>query len=309
MRDRLSGIFPPIPTVFDQATGEVDAKAMGENVRRWMATPLDGILALGSNGEAALLQDDEADRVIAAAREATPEDRVLLVGIGRESTRATVAASLRAASLGADAVLVRAPSFFRNQMTPDVLETHFRAVADASPVPVVLYNLPGVTGFSFTLGLVEALADHPNVVGLKETSNELDRLAQFAAVRPDRFAVLTGWAPVLYPALTVGAAGGILAVANVCPEACLAIHASVRAGRHLEALAIQRQILRLAQMVSTVHGVAGLKAALDAIGMSGGAPRAPLAALSTDARAAIKAELSRFEAWFAAHGHRPVVAD
>jgi 4-hydroxy-2-oxoglutarate aldolase len=194
-------------------------------------------------------------------------------------------------------------------MTPAVLQAHFRAVADASPVPVMLYNLPGVTGFSFTHAFVEAMADHPNVAGLKETSNEVDRLAEFATVRPDRFAVLTGWAPVLYPSLCAGAVGGILAVANVCPEACVRILEHVRAGRHAEALAVQRQIVRLARMVSTVHGVPGLKAALDAAGYRGGAARAPLPALPADVRGDIAAELERFQTWFSAEGREPALAD
>jgi 4-hydroxy-2-oxoglutarate aldolase len=296
MRARLSGIFPPIPTVFDAATGEVDGRAMGSNVRRWMQTPIAGVLALGSNGEAALLTDDESDRVVAAVRDGVPRDRLLIVGTGRESTRAAVTASTRAAALGADAVLVRAPSFFRTQMTPEALTAHYTAVADASPVPVLLYNLPAVTGFTFTPALVEALAEHPNVAGIKETSADLDRLGQFASIRPDRFAVLTGWAPVLYPALCAGAVGGILAVANVLPEACVELAEHYRAGRHEQALALQRRLVRIAQLVSTVYGVAGLKAALDSLGYCGGPVRAPLPPLSPAARDEVVARLAAFRA-------------
>ncbi len=296
MRARLSGIFPPIPTVFDAATGEVDGRAMGSNVRRWMQTPIAGVLALGSNGEAALLTDDESDRVVAAVRDGVPRDRLLIVGTGRESTRAAVTASTRAAALGADAVLVRAPSFFRTQMTPEALTAHYTAVADASPVPVLLYNLPAVTGFTFTPALVEALAEHSNVAGIKETSADLDRLGQFASIRPDRFAVLTGWAPVLYPALCAGAVGGILAVANVLPEACVELAEHYRAGRHEQALALQRRLVRIAQLVSTVYGVAGLKAALDSLGYCGGPVRAPLPPLSPAARDEVVARLAAFRA-------------
>ena len=292
MRDRLSGIFPPIPTTFDAATGEVDGVAMQENVRRWMTTPLSGVLALGSNGESVLLTEAEADRVVEAVRAAVPPDRTLIVGTGRESTRATIDACLRAARLGADVVLVRAPSFFRSQMTPAVLEAHYTAVADASPVPVMLYNLPAIAGFSLMPPLIESLAAHPNIVGIKETSPELDRLGQFAAVRPNRFAVLTGWAPVLYPALCAGAVGGILAVANVLPDACVAVAECVRAGRHDEARAFQQRLVRLAALVSTIHGVAGLKAALDEVGFRGGPVRAPLQPATPAVRAEIAAALA-----------------
>ena len=291
-RRPIHGIFPPIPTTFD-AAGKVDRRGLSENVRRWSATGLSGILALGSNGEAMLLDESEADEVLETVRAVLPADKVLLAGVGRESTRATVAAAARAASRGADAVLVRPPSAYRAQMTPDALVAHFTAVADGSPVPVLLYNLPGPTGITLTLPIVARLAEHPNVAGLKETSPELDRLGQFAAISPGRFAVLSGWAPVLYPALMSGAAGGILAVANVMPDLTVAIYDLARAGRHDEALTLQRQITPLAQMVSSVHGIAGLKAALEIAGYHGGPVRAPLLPVSAAVRAEIAAAFAR----------------
>jgi 4-hydroxy-2-oxoglutarate aldolase len=275
MHQRLSGIFPPLATPFTDA-GEVDRRALSGNVTKLMATDLAGVLALGSNGEAALLDDDECDVVVETVREVVPRSRLLLVGTGRESTRATIAANKRAAARGADAVLVRTPSYFKTQLTPAALIAHFTAVADASPVPVLLYNLPGVTGISLTVPVVAALAEHPNVVGLKETSSDLERMGQFAGIRPDTFRVFCGWAPVVYPALVSGVAGGILAVANVVPELCTAIVRDVRAGRHEDALAMQRRITPLAQLVTSVHGVPGLKAALDRAGYTGGPVRSPL---------------------------------
>jgi 4-hydroxy-2-oxoglutarate aldolase len=291
----LQGIFPPIPTNFD-AAGDVDARAMAANVRRWMAAPLSGVLALGSNGEAASLDEDESDRVVAAVRAEVPRARLLLVGTGRESTRATIAATRRAAALGADAVLVRTPSYFKSQMTVDALVAHFTAVADASPIPVLLYNLPGVTGLTLTLPAIERLAPHPNVVGMKETSADLERLGQFAAVAPDRFVVLCGWAPVVYPALVAGARGAILAVANVLPDECVRLLELVRAGRHGEALALQRRLTPIAQLVTSGHGVAGLKAALDELGYTGGPVRPPLLPAAPAARTQITAALAAVSA-------------
>jgi 4-hydroxy-2-oxoglutarate aldolase len=287
MKDRLRGIFPPVPTTFDDR-GDIDTTAMAANVRRWMATDLKGVLALGSNGEAGFVDEEESDRVVKAVRGAVPAGRLLLVGTGRESTRATIAATRRAADLGADAVLIRTPSFFKSQMTTDALTKHYVAVADASPIPTLLYNLPGPTGITLTLPLVQALADHPNIAGVKETSPELDRLGQFAAVRPERFAVMCGWAPVVYPALVAGATGAILAVANVLPEETVALFAHVAAGRHAEALALQRRLTPIAQMVSTTYGVAGLKAALDLVGYRGGPVRAPLLPIPDRARSEIE---------------------
>lgn len=291
MQARLRGIFPPIPTVFDRA-GAVDARAIAENVSRWMTTGLAGVLALGSNGEAVLLDDAESDRVLAAAREAVPASRLLIAGTGRESTPATMDACRRAGAIGADAVLVRPPSYYKGQMTAEALVAHFRRVADASPVPVLLYNLPA-TGVTLTLPVVAALAEHPNVVGMKETSPDLERLGQFAAMG-ERFAVLSGWAPVIYPALASGASGGILAVANVLPGPCVELYELAAAGRHAEALALQRAITPLAQLVSSVHGIAGLKAALDALGFHGGPVRAPLPPVSERARDEIGRALAPF---------------
>jgi 4-hydroxy-2-oxoglutarate aldolase len=291
-----TGIFPPIPTPFDATSGEVDRAALASNVRRWGQTGLTGILALGSNGEAALLDESEADVVVAVTREAMPAGKPLLVGTGRESTRGTIDATRRAAVHGADAVLVRTPSFFKGQMTVPVLIDHFTAVAEASPVPVLLYNLPGVTGVTLTMPVVAKLAEHPNVIGMKETSPELERLGQFVTLRDGKFIVLCGWAPVVYPALCAGAAGAILAVANVLPDECVAILTAVGAGRHDEALAMQRRITPLAQLVTSVHGIAGLKAALEMTGYHGGPVRAPLRPLTAAAREEIQRAVSALRA-------------
>jgi 4-hydroxy-2-oxoglutarate aldolase len=288
---RFRGVYPPIPTSFHSATGEVDARAMRENVERWMRTGLRGVVALGSNGEAALLDEAESDAVVAAVREAVPDDRVLIVGTGRESTRATIAASVRAARLGAHAVLVRTPSFFKSQMTTEPLVAHYTAVADASPVPVLLYNLPGVTGINLAPAQVATLSAHPNIVGMKETSPDIERLAQFVTGTPDAFEVFCGWAPVVYPALASGAAGAILAVANVVPDACVALYAHVADGRHADACALQRRITPLAQLVTATYGVPGLKLALELAGFHGGPARAPLTPPPARARDEIAAAL------------------
>lgn len=288
----LHGVFPPVPTPFDPVSGDVDLTALTGNITRLLRTPIVGVLVLGSNGEAGLLEESEAEAIVGAARSVVPADRTLMVGTGRESTRATVAACARAAACGADVVLVRAPSFFKNQMTPDALVAHYRAVADASPVPVLLYNVPGMAGFSLTLPMVRALADHPNVIGMKETSNDLERLGQFAAISDTAFDVLVGWAPVAHTAAVAGARGAIIAVANVLPEVCTELWALAVEGKHAQALALQRRIIPLAQLVSSVHGVAGLKCALDEIGAYGGPVRAPLLPLTGRAVDDIRAALA-----------------
>ena len=270
-----------MPTPF--ADGEVDERAIRGNVRKWMAAGLGGVLALGTNGEAALLDDDESDRVIEAARSEIPADRVCIAGVGRESTRATIAAALRAASAGADAVLVRAPSFYRAHVPAGALVTHYTAVADASRVPVLLYNFPGFTGVNLGPEIVARLAAHPNIAGMKETSTDGAQFVDVAAAVPAGFVLLAGSAPGVYPALCAGATGAILAIACVLPELCLALLAHAREGRHAEALACQQRLTPLARAVTTGSGIAGLKAAMDLCGYEGGDPRPPLGPLTGDA--------------------------
>ncbi len=288
-----------MPTPFDVTNGDVDLPALARNVGRVMQAPLAGVLVLGSNGEAGLLDERESDAVVATAREALPDDRTLIVGAGRESTRATVAACTRAAALGADVVLVRAPSFFKSQMTSEALITHYRAVADLAPVPVMLYNVPGMAGFSFTLPMLRTLASHPNVVGIKETSNDIERLGQFVSATFDAtgsaaFDVLIGWAPVTLAAATVGARGAIIAVANVLPQVCADLWTLSTSGRHAEALALQQRLTPIAQLVSSVYGVAGLKCALDEVGAVGGPVRAPLLPLGPHAVESVRSALAEW---------------
>lgn len=279
-----------MPTPFHPATGDVDLVALRTQLARLTAAPLAGALVLGSNAEAGLLDETEADAIVETARSVVPSERVLIVGTGRESTRATIAACRRAAERGADVVLVRAPSFFKTQMTPEALTAHYQAVADSSPAPVMLYNVPGMAGFSLPLSMVRTLAAHPNVIGMKETSNDLERHAQYVTVNPS-FAVLSGWAPVAYPAWIMGAKGAIIAVANILPDQCASLWAHAQAGRHNEARALQHRLLPIAQLVSSIHSVAGLKCALDHLGFPGGPVRPPLLPVTPQVSADIRAAL------------------
>ncbi|MCY4662301.1 MAG: dihydrodipicolinate synthase family protein [Acidobacteria bacterium] len=271
---RLEGVLPPIPTPF--AEDRVDEPAMRANVARWMGTRVRGVVVLGSNGEAPLLDEGESDAAIEAARDAVPPDRLCLAGTGRESTVAAVRAAKRAAALGADAVLVRTPAYFRTLLTAAALTDHYRAVADASPVPVVLYNFTALTGVTLPVEAVARLAEHPNVVGMKESGSDLRFVTALIDATPDGFALMAGSAPVFYASLLVGAAGGILAVASAVPDLCVELYDLVRAGRLDEARAQQRRLTALAGLVTSIHGVPGLKAALSHLGYTVGAPRPPL---------------------------------
>jgi 4-hydroxy-2-oxoglutarate aldolase len=277
------------------ADDEVDPKAIGSNIARWMQAGVGGVVALGTNGEAPLIGEDESDRVIAAAREALPPGRLLIAGTGRESTPQAIAASKRAASLGADAVLVRTPSFFKARMTHDALVRHYSSVADAVRVPVLLYNYPAVTGVNLLPDTVARLAEHPNIAGVKETGTDTGQMAAYVDAVPSGFAVICGSMPVFYPSLTVGACGGILALACVKPALCVRLFEAFRDGRHQEARTLQRHATTLARMVTTGFGIPGLKAAMDLAGFVGGRPRGPLTPAPPDAIAQIQGELHRLE--------------
>jgi 4-hydroxy-2-oxoglutarate aldolase len=288
----LEAVFPPMATPFDDG-GRVDRDAIRANVTRWVAEGVGGVVALGSNGEAPLLDEDESDDVLAAARAALPGHLTLVAGTGRESTKATIAASRRAAALGASAVLVRTPSYYKGRMTPDAFVGHYTAVADASPVPVLLYNYPAVTGVSLTPDAVGRLSRHPNVAGIKETGSDTAQVAAFVAAAEPSFVVLAGSAPTAYPSWCVGARGAILAAACVIPALCVRLFECYRGGDHARARELQRQITPLARLVTTDLGVPGLKAAMDLAGYRGGAPRLPLTPAPGDGIERLRGELAR----------------
>jgi 4-hydroxy-2-oxoglutarate aldolase len=270
----FAGIFTPIVTPFKD--DELDETGLRRNVSQWMRTSLTGLVVLGSNGEAPQLDEAEAERAIAIVRDGVPRDRVLIAGTGRESTKATIAATRRAAAIGADAALVRTPSFFKPQMTSDLFVRHYTEVADASPMPVLLYNVTMFTGVNLLPDAVERLSSHPNIVGMKESGNDLAQISEYIARTPDDFTVLAGAASTVFHSLCAGCDGAILAVAGVLPDSCVQLWTLVRDGRIGEARALQQRITPLARSVGSTYGVAGLKAALDLVGYVGGVPRPPL---------------------------------
>ena len=282
----FTGIIPPVVTPFTKS-GELDLNALQETIR-WLEPQVDGFLILGSNGEVPYLSEVERTRVLEAAREAIPVGRPFIAGTGGEATAQVIERCLVAAAVGADAVLVIAPFYNRGSMTPSVLDTHFRAVADACPVPVYVYNIPQVSGIAHSPAWMASVAQHPNIAGLKDSSGDIMTLTETARVVQADFNVLTGNAPTLLPALSIGAQGAILAAANVIPG----IFSKLRTAfmeRDLEtALKLQRRSNALSYAVTRDFGVAGLKAAMRLRGVSGGYPRAPL--LDVDAATITKLE-------------------
>lgn len=286
----LAGIFAPLTTPYAGAAVALDR--LVANIGRYERHRLAGYLLLGSTGEAALLTADERVEVLRVARPAIARERTMIAGVGMESTADTVRMAAAAAACGADAVLVVTPSYFRAQMTEAALVAHYTAVADGSPLPVLLYNVPQFTGVVIPPAAVERLAAHPNVAGLKDSAGDIGWLVDVLARVPASFQVLCGAAGVVQTALAAGAVGAILAIAGVLPEPCVALFREHKAGRPAAALALQRRLLPAIRLIAGRLGVAGVKAAMDERGLAGGAPRPPLLPVSESDRAAVRACLA-----------------
>jgi len=276
-RRDLGGVFAPITTPFDAASGDVSPEHLKANVARLFANGLDGTVVAGSTGEAPLLDPDEQRRAVAWTREATPDGKWLIAGTGAESTRQAIALTRGAAAEGADAVLVRPPSYFP-PVAARALANYYRAIADASPVPVLVYNIPKYTHVSLPAELLQELSTHSRVVGVKDSSGDLKNLAAYREAAPE-WAVFVGSASLLLPALELECDGGIVAVACFAARLCADLAAAFHAGDRAAATALQDRIIPLDKEIVSKLGPAGVKAAMDAVGLYGGPPRPPLAPL------------------------------
>ncbi|MGQ9645448.1 MAG: dihydrodipicolinate synthase family protein [Thermodesulfobacteriota bacterium] len=271
---KLHGVLPPITTPFQD--GKVALGKLKKNFEKWNKTGLSGFLVLGSNGEAVFLNEKEKMRVIETSRQAIPRSKIMMVGTGMESTQETIRATNQAAKMGADCALVVTPCYFKGSMKPQILYEHFFAVAESSKIGILLYNVPQFTGINMEPDLVAKLSEHPNIIGIKDSSGNIGQLSETIHLSRKGFAVFVGSAPVLFPALCVGAVGGILAVAQVAPQTCVKIYDLFKKGKMDEARDLQSRLTPLAKAVTTIHGIGGLKMAMDVAGYFGGDPRPPL---------------------------------
>jgi len=298
----LSGVYPPIPTPFD-SEGGLALGPLRENIARWCETELSGLVVLGSNGEAVHLSEGEKRDVLRIARQAIPSDRLFVAGTGAQSTLQTMELTRQAADLGADAALVTPPHYYRPKMDMAALERHYFALADASPIPVVLYNMPAYTGIDLTAVQVNRLAEHPRIVGLKDSSGHLPKIGAIIASAPEGFQVLAGSASFLYPAMALGAVGGVCALANVAPRECCQLAQLIHAGDEAAARDLQLQLIAPNAAVTSRFGVPGLKQALDWVGYYGGPARSPLGPLSQAEEEELRRVLA--EAGLLQHGTTP----
>lgn len=287
---RLSGLMAPVVTPFD-AEGELLLTPFALNGRAHLDAGMSGLVVAGSTGEAPFLSDDERGHLVERARCVVEGDNVLIVGAGAESTAHTIARARAAAERGADAVLVVPPHYFGSAMTDVALDTHYRRVADASPCPVLLYNIPKFTHLALDPALVASLAGHGNIAGMKDSSGDTARLGRYLESQSASFAVITGHGQTLAQAVTAGVRGAILAVGLFATELALDVMRLTRAGDPA-ADELQRRLTPLAREIAGAMGPAGIKAALDQVGLFGGPVRAPLLPLDDSARGRV-AELLR----------------
>jgi 4-hydroxy-2-oxoglutarate aldolase len=279
---KLEGIFAPLTVPFTKH-GEVDTPNLRRNIEHYNATPLAGYVMNGTTGESVLLRWEEIYRNWDVAKEAADASKVLIAGTGAESTAETIAHTERAAGLGFDFALVRTPSYYKSLMTDEAEAEHFLRVADAAKIPVLVYSIPQCTGVTVEAPLIERLSKHENIVGIKDSSGNVERVEQMHAAAGD-FQILVGSAAMLEKSLRAGAVGGILAVACAFPEWCCEVYEAYRAGDEARAARVQEKLMGPSALLVSMYGIPGLKYALDALGYFGGAPRAPLLPLKAEAK-------------------------
>ena len=284
--EQLHGVIVALTTPFDRETGDVAPVALRQVARELLARGVHGVVVAGSTGEGPLLDEDEKVRLVEWLREIVPEDRWLIAGTGAEATRAAVRLSERAAAAGADAVLVRPPAYFGPVLSPTALADYYVHLADASPVPLIVYNIPKYTHVMLHESVLRALAEHEQVIGFKDSSGDLKVMANYRAAAP-RLKALVGSGSQLYPALELGADGGVVAVGCFAAERCLALYHAFHAADRRAAGAAQERLTPLAREIVGELGVPGIKAAMELVGLPGGPPRAPLLPLDARQRARV----------------------
>lgn len=291
----FSGLFLPITTPFSP-DGAINLEGLRSNIRKWNETRINGYVLLGSTGERVHLDENEYAQVIATAREEVPNRHAFIAGAGQQSTAGTIKEIRRAAAaIPIDAVLVITPHFYRSSVTQKTLVDHYTEVADASPVPVILYSMPALTGIRIEPETAARLSEHENIVGIKDSSADVAGLTETIKLVRQDFAVLTGNGTVFQQGLRAGACGGILAVGCIAPALCIAISSAVKSGETELAGALQAALSPLAEAVTTRYGIGGLKAALEMRGYTGGAVRAPLRSPDDKAREEIRRYLNEAE--------------
>jgi 4-hydroxy-2-oxoglutarate aldolase len=288
---KLHGIFAPLTTPFE-ANGSLALTRLRENVARYNRTGLAGYVSNGSTSESVLLKWEEVYRAWETVRDSAAPGKILIAGTGAESTAETIEHTERAAKIGYAAALVRTPSFYKPAMNEHTLAEHYLRVADAASIPVMVYSVPIFTHVTVEASLIARVAHHSNIVGIKDSSGNVEGVAAIIAAAPKHFQTLVGAAGTLYESLEVGSVGAILAVADAFPELCSEIYEASRAGDRAKALSLAQKLIAPSKMLGAQYGIAGLKYVLDRLGYYGGPPRQPLLPVNDQARVEIDAMLA-----------------
>jgi 4-hydroxy-2-oxoglutarate aldolase len=289
----LKGIFPPITTPF--VGGKVAYDRLADNIARWNKTGLKGYVAFGSNGEYIYLSEQEKLDVVKTVVQSAAPGMKVIAGTGCESTWQTIQLTNACAKLGAHAALVVTPFYYGGRMNETALFQHFTAVADQAAIPIMIYNVTKFTNINVSVGLTAKLSRHPNIIGIKDSNGNVSTLGEMVSAVDRDFSVLVGTAGALFGALTLGAVGGVLALANVAPQICVQIHNLVEQGQIKAARKLQLRMLPVNTAVTATYGVPGLKAALDMLGYFGGDPRPPLLPASEKERSEVREILKKAE--------------
>lgn len=292
---KLQGIYPPITTPFN-SDGDIYEAKLRYNVEKWNRTALSGYVVMGSTGESVMLTPEEKYRCWEIVASAAAPGKLLIAGTGMESVRETVALTNRAAEMGYKAAMVRTPHYYKNLINrTDAQVLYFRSVADRTRIPLMIYNWPQATGVDISPEAVAMLSEHPNIIAIKESSGNLEKVMQMIRECKPGFQVLVGSAPTLAPSFQVGAVGAVLAFANAAPFACITIWEAHRTREWEAAMDWQNRIAKAAVLVTVKYGVPGLKYAMDLNGYYGGPPRLPLTPVSPEAKAEIEAAFANLK--------------
>jgi 4-hydroxy-tetrahydrodipicolinate synthase len=284
----LNGIFPPVTTPFNER-GDIDYAALSSNIARYNEDGLAGYVALGSNGEVVHLSSEERARAIETIKRGASSEHTIIAGVNELSTRSAIEAARAAADSGADAALVVTPYYYKSSMTQEAFVRHFTEVADHSPLPVLIYNVPQNTGVVIESATIAKLAAHQNIIGVKDSAGNMGAISETIRRSTTNFEVMVGNGGILFPSLMMGAVGAVLAIACAAPRACVDLYEAVKTGDHQRGRELQNRLAPLSHIVTAGLGVPGLKAAMEMLGLAGGPPRAPLVPVSGSERERIRA--------------------
>ncbi len=290
MAQILSGIFPALTTPFENGT--VSFSKLRANIEKYNRFDLAGYLVLGSTGEGIMMSQRDGLQAIETVRSSAAKGQIVIAGTGAPSTAGTVEFTNKAAAAGAQYALVVTPYFYKAQMTAQVLEMYYRSVADQTTIPIIMYNVPKFTSLDLPLQTVFALADHPNIAGMKDSSGNISFVSDILKGCPPSFTLLQGHGSALLSALMLGAKGGILALSNIAPAETAEIFKLTQQAEYAKAKNVQARVLTVNQRIVGGYGIPGIKCAMDLLGYSGGDLCPPLQPVTVQARDSIRGLLT-----------------